>query len=145
MLLVTVGSTHFTPLIQAVLSDEVLDELDEQNIDKLVVQYGKSVLPPQYASQGTIQRGSLVVQLIQYTDDFDALVRSSTAMISHAGVYRVASPRCLSQPGAGSILSALRAGKKLLVVPNLSLMDNHQVELASALEQEGHLAVATVE
>lgn len=41
--------------------------------------------------------------------------------------------------GSGSILTALRMSKPLLVVPNETLMDNHQVELADALEKEGYL------
>lgn len=39
--------------------------------------------------------------------------------------------------GAGSIFEALRAGRRLLVVVNASLMDNHQVELAEAMQRAG--------
>jgi beta-1,4-N-acetylglucosaminyltransferase len=35
--------------------------------------------------------------------------------------------------------------KPLLVVPNSSLMDNHQAELADAMEQGGYLTTSTVE
>lgn len=39
----------------------------------------------------------------------------------------------------------LRRSKPLIVVVNLSLMDNHQSELAETLRAQGHLLVATPE
>lgn len=45
--------------------------------------------------------------------------------------------------GAGSVLEVLQAGKPLIVVINELLMDNHQLELASQLSEEGHLYYAT--
>ena len=45
--------------------------------------------------------------------------------------------------GAGSVLEVLHAGKPLIVVINELLMDNHQLELASQLSEEGHLYYAT--
>jgi beta-1,4-N-acetylglucosaminyltransferase len=42
----------------------------------------------------------------------------------------------ISHAGAGSILEALSMDKKLLVVINEALMDNHQVELASELSPQ---------
>lgn len=47
--------------------------------------------------------------------------------------------------GSGSIFEALRAGKPLVVVINEALMDNHQQELAHALEKQQHLFCATPE
>lgn len=46
--------------------------------------------------------------------------------------------------GSGSILTALRAGKPLLVVPNTDLMDNHQAQLADELARGNYLATATI-
>eukprot|EP00386_Alphamonas_edax_P015594 GDKI01047578.1.p1 GENE.GDKI01047578.1~~GDKI01047578.1.p1 ORF type:complete len:128 (-),score=34.79 GDKI01047578.1:358-741(-) len=48
----------------------------------------------------------------------------------------------ISHAGAGSILEALRKQKRLLVVVNTSLMDNHQQELACAMEREGYVLSA---
>ena len=41
--------------------------------------------------------------------------------------------------GSGSLLEALHLQKPVIAVPNESLMDNHQVEVAKALSDEGYL------
>lgn len=40
--------------------------------------------------------------------------------------------------GAGTILDGMRLGLALVVVPNASLLDNHQDELAEELEVQGY-------
>lgn len=47
--------------------------------------------------------------------------------------------------GSGSILTALRAGKPLMVVPNTELMDNHQAQLADELGKGGYLMVSSLQ
>ena len=47
----------------------------------------------------------------------------------------------LSHAGAGTVMEALRLKKKLVVVINTLLMDNHQTELAGAMAKRGHLFV----
>lgn len=47
--------------------------------------------------------------------------------------------------GSGTILEVLRMGKLLIVVPNPTLLDNHQQELADALVERGHLRAASVQ
>lgn len=42
-------------------------------------------------------------------------------------------------PGSGSILEALRYQIPLIVVPNTGLLDNHQEELAVAMERNNYL------
>jgi beta-1,4-N-acetylglucosaminyltransferase len=41
------------------------------------------------------------------------------------------------------VLEALHMGKVLVVVPNATLMDNHQAEVAKALSDEGYLLQST--
>ena len=42
-------------------------------------------------------------------------------------------------PGSGSILDALRLEIPIIVVPNTSLLDNHQLELAEVLASQGYV------
>lgn len=45
----------------------------------------------------------------------------------------------LTGSGSGSILEALRYQVPLIVVPNTALLDNHQEELAVAMERSNYL------
>ena len=45
--------------------------------------------------------------------------------------------------GSGSVLETLQAGRPMIVVINELLMDNHQLELANQLADDGHLFYAT--
>jgi len=46
--------------------------------------------------------------------------------------------------GSGTILDAMRFQLPLIVVPNLSLLDNHQKELADELARQGYVTKSTV-
>ncbi|KAJ9114846.1 hypothetical protein QFC20_001217 [Naganishia adeliensis] len=125
--LVTVGSTLFPDLIAAFdPSGAVFQALEEGHFDKLLIQYGNGTPPPTPSATGKLQ-----VDAFPFSDGIDRLIGESELVISHAG--------------SGSILTALRAGRKLIVVPNTSLMDNHQAELALALEKGNYLYVSTPE
>lgn len=47
--------------------------------------------------------------------------------------------------GTGSILDALRISVPLIVVPNSTLLDNHQVELAEELARQHYVVHGSLE
>ena len=49
----------------------------------------------------------------------------------------------ISHAGAGSVMETLEANKKLIVVINETLMNNHQLELAEKMFEEGFLLYTT--
>lgn len=65
-------------------------------------------------------------------DDFDDYVRRARLIVSHAGM--------------GSIISALDAGKPIVVVPRIAKLgehrNEHQLATADALEKLGYIHVA---
>lgn len=114
-LFVTVGSTKFPELIHQILSNEFISILLELEFTDLIVQAGSTSVP------SMMTRG-LDVQVYSYKPSILEDMRDADMIISHAG--------------SGSILEALSMDKKLLVVINDLLMDNHQIELAQELSPE---------
>jgi beta-1,4-N-acetylglucosaminyltransferase len=170
-LFITVGSTLFPSLTSLVLSPSFLDTAAAHGISNLVVQYGRadielpdglSLMPLEGRVGGRDEKGEgewlwssqagkgegVRVRMMRYTGDFTGEVSRSDVVISHAGEYSLSkntsTSSSLTFPGSGSILTALRAAKPLLVVANTSLMDNHQAQLAEALREKGYLMVSTV-
>lgn len=105
-LLVTVGSTLFTDLVDAVLDNASLRLLSALGVRELVVQYGKGRLPSGVVQKHDIDaRGEgriifrikppgsedegeiLIVRLLRFTDDLAGLIEASTAVVSHAGMF----------------------------------------------------------
>jgi len=68
---------------------------------------------------------NLTVRWFRFTSEIDVHVGNASLVISHAG--------------AGSILNALRKEKRLLVVVNEDLMNNHQRELADAMAEHDYI------
>jgi len=121
--LATVGTTKFEALVNVLDTERVQKALHDRGYRHLLVQRGMSSRTPSQRTQG------LTVEVYQYKPSMASDMASSDLIISHAG--------------AGSVMEALRAGKQLVVVANDMLMDNHQLELAFAMEQAGHLYQAT--
>jgi beta-1,4-N-acetylglucosaminyltransferase len=98
-LLVTVGSTLFPRLTDAILSAPILEVLAGR-ISTLKVQLG-SAPPPSHlqttlddfdSSKGSYQ--GVRVEIMDYTTNFEGLVKSSDMVISHAGtIARERRPR----------------------------------------------------
>ncbi|KAH9254249.1 hypothetical protein BASA81_007850 [Batrachochytrium salamandrivorans] len=120
---VTVGTTSFDRLIEELNKPEVRQVLtDSMGVTELCLQIGRGVVQPQ------LDGGKLKVTWYDFKPTLMEDMQSADVIISHAG--------------AGSIVESLRLNKRLIVVVNDLLMDNHQLELASALEQKGHLVCA---
>ncbi|KAF8921444.1 glycosyltransferase family 1 protein [Mucidula mucida] len=132
---VTVGSTRFDALVEAVISKDVLAALQQKGYTELVVQCGHSdlgVLNLVLNKQGkhTLQRHGVALELWRFKPSLKEDFTSADLVISHAG--------------SGTILDVLRLGKALIVVPNPTLLDNHQEELAVSLSNLGHLKATTI-
>jgi beta-1,4-N-acetylglucosaminyltransferase len=69
------------------------------------------------------------VEYFRFKDSIAEDIQQADLIISHAG--------------AGSCLEALNANKPLLVVINEELMNNHQLELAQQLHEDGHVHYTT--
>ena len=131
-LFVTVGSTKFPQLIRAVLSPEAIEVLLDLGFRELCVQYGTDT----ELFEQSQRHSKLSITGFDYSQSIEREMQQADLIISHAG----SSTRQLCNIlGSGSVLEALHLGKLLIVVPNTSLMDNHQAEVAKALSDEGFL------
>lgn len=125
---VTVGSTKFDQLIELVLSDEILNVLVELGFKNLVVQSGNSVYTEQLVRSKL--RPKIKVNLFNFKSSIAKDIETSDLVVGHAG--------------AGTSLEVLRKGKKLIVIPNESLMDDHQSELADQLVENKYALRASL-
>eukprot|EP00939_MAST-03C_sp_MAST-3C-sp1_P001995 g1995.t1 len=163
ILFVTVGTTKFEKLIKAVCEVDFLDLIHELKYDELRIQYGPEGKPPIFRTseaaaasgtrsdrkegsapsssslplRGTIRRNitwkgtkTLCVEYFPIKKSISKDLRDAALVVGHAG--------------AGTILETLRVRTKLLVVTNEDLMDNHQSELAEAMEHGNYLAKSTL-
>lgn len=116
---VTVGTTEFDALIRTVIDPAFLQLLAQHNYTHLLLQIGKGATQPVSISS------PLNVDFYRYKTSIREDLSSSDLIIGHAG--------------AGTCLEALELGKKLIVVINEDLQDNHQIELAAQLAEDNHL------
>jgi len=128
---VTVGSTCFDGLVEAILQDEFLELLYAKGYRKLVVQAGETKL-------GIIPHGS---SSSNWSNLLDITVWKFEPSLLEE--YKVAD-LIISHAGSGTILEVLRVPKPLIAVPNPSLLHNHQEELALALQSRNYLIASTI-
>ncbi|KAL5118894.1 N-acetylglucosaminyldiphosphodolichol N-acetylglucosaminyltransferase catalytic subunit alg13 [Pleosporales sp. CAS-2024a] len=135
---VTTGATApFTALIQSVLDPKTIQSLVANGYTHLLVQYGTAkqtfTQHSQAARSHLAQSGhepDLIIDGLDFhpqglQSQFQLVQQSKGLIISHAG--------------SGSILEALRYHIPLIVVPNTELLDNHQEELADAMDRANYL------
>lgn len=131
---VTVGTTKFDELVDAVDQLALADALATRGYTTLIIQAGASEhrpsrLFPDGACRATLPNG-FHVEWFEYAPSLVTYLSSAELVISHAG--------------AGSVFETLRQGVTCIAVPNPALMDDHQKELAEKLGADGHLVAATV-
>ncbi|CAG8632378.1 372_t:CDS:2, partial [Ambispora leptoticha] len=135
---ITVGSTGFDDLIHITTSVSFLELVSSLGYTRVLVQYGKShsIFKESAAKEIKIPNGRYLAPLkitvdgYDYKDSLRDDMEKAELIISHAG--------------SGSILESLRLNKKLIVVINDALMNNHQNELAVELSSHRYLLYSSV-
>ena len=122
-LFVTVGTTRFDELVEAVTTIQSLQWMDKEGFTHLIIQYGAGN-EPIYPPDETL---NVQVESYDFRPSLKQDMERADLVLSHAG--------------AGTVMEALSLQKKLVVVINTRLMDNHQTELASAMAKRNHLFV----
>jgi beta-1,4-N-acetylglucosaminyltransferase len=129
-LFVTVGSTRFDSLINRIVDNDIIELLVQKKFNKIILQIGNGDHNNLLDKKNSLyfdKRFELIVY--RYRSSLKNDLEQSDLVISHAG--------------AGSILESLEEGKKLIVVINENLMNNHQFELASKMQSLGYCEYAT--
>jgi beta-1,4-N-acetylglucosaminyltransferase len=144
---VTVGSTHFDDLVEAVLRLETLNQLYAKGYRELVIQAGEtklSLIPP--GTSAANWTNLLDITVWKYKPSLLQEFEEADLVISHAGAFsQLDRLFVLKLAGSGTILEVLRVPKPLIAVPNPCLLHNHQEELAAALHSLGYLVTATIQ
>ncbi|KAL2620626.1 hypothetical protein R1flu_000831 [Riccia fluitans] len=128
MVFVTVGSTLFDALVEAVCQPECLATLRKLGYTSLMIQLGKGNFIP---GKSVGEAENIDIEYFTYKPNVAEYINSAALVISHAG--------------SGSVFETLRAQRPLVVVVNTLLMDNHQSELADELAERKFLYTASPE
>lgn len=120
---ITVGTTDFDTLIESIDCEEFLNLTVRLQCRHLVIQIGRGVLEPTYLPEVCADVG-ITLEVFRFKPTLKDDMTAADLVICHAG--------------AGSITEALTLHKKVMVVVNESLMDNHQSELARAVVDKGY-------
>ena len=143
---VTVGSTKFENLINRVLDTEILKLLKAHSYTRIVLQVGNGRhidddlfkfneanlnFKSGVEEVATFSKENVEIVAYRYKKSIRDDILNADLIISHAG--------------AGSVMESLEANKKLIVVINEMLMDNHQLELAVKMNDEGYSLYTTCE
>ncbi|PNS19176.1 UDP-N-acetylglucosamine transferase subunit alg13 [Sphaceloma murrayae] len=139
---VTIGATaSFDRLIRSVLTRDFIQALARHGYTELIVQFGAGgedifhacTSPP--SSKEIVICGVEVRGFSVDTQGLDHYMKRAKGVHDQA----VGEGCVISHAGTGTILSAMRLGVPVIVVPNEDLLDNHQVELAEILAKQGYV------
>lgn len=126
---ITVGTTKFNELIECIENEKIANILINQlKCKQLTVQIGNGV--NYFNDNSTNAYNNINLNIYDYKSSIKNDIDNANLVISHAG--------------AGSCMEILNAKKPLIVVVNEMLMDNHQIELAKQLSNDGYLFFCTI-
>lgn len=145
ILVTTGGTVTFKQLLDEVTYVAFFELMLELGVKKLYIQYGNEVKGKIHVSeeyilkllrdgdtkvesvneQGRFQYKQLQIEIFAFSNTIDEYIKPSDLVITHGGT--------------GSIVDCLRLNKKVIVIPNETLMDNHQLEIANAFESKNYL------
>ncbi|KAK0666350.1 glycosyltransferase family 28 C-terminal domain-containing protein [Cercophora samala] len=133
---VTIGSiASFLPLLEQVITSPFLTRLQVAGFKKLTVQCGPNLAWFE-AQLETLRSGDLLADL--QVECFSYAPDLKPYMLECRGEKGKRLAGCvIAHAGAGTILEVKRYGAPLIVVPNPTLMDNHQLELAVEIQRQG--------
>ncbi|KAM0278912.1 hypothetical protein ACHAQH_004878 [Verticillium albo-atrum] len=132
--LITIGATaRFTQLLQEATGPPFVDMLCEQGFTHLTIQCGKDIDWFRDEAQALAARPMLRVSTFDFVDDLtqEMLLCRAEPKERRDGVV-------ICHAGTGTILDGLRMSVPLIVVPNPTLKDNHQEELAEEIQKQGY-------
>jgi len=140
---VTIGATSsFDALIKAVLRPSFLHALKAAGYTNLTVQYG----------QGGKELFERLIVESQEHGPYGIVVEGFEFTNQMMNEMRVAKPEdgraegvVLCHAGTGSVLDAIRIGVPVIVVPNSTLLDNHQVEFAEVMAKMDYVAYGNLD
>eukprot|EP01012_Entosiphon_sulcatum_P032467 TRINITY_DN41293_c0_g1_i1.p1 TRINITY_DN41293_c0_g1~~TRINITY_DN41293_c0_g1_i1.p1 ORF type:complete len:454 (-),score=70.19 TRINITY_DN41293_c0_g1_i1:11-1372(-) len=127
--LVTVGSTNFDTLLEAVDTAGFVAAIRRLGFTRLKLQIGTT---GKYKPHNIMKHAGpgFEYSYFEYDDNLPRTIAKASLVIGHAG--------------AGSILDALTNGVKMIVVPNTGLMNDHQSELARRLADLKYVYASSV-
>jgi len=133
---VTIGATaSFDALIEAVLQPSFLHALKAKGYTNLIVQHGTA---GKELFNGLVKAAKehgpygIAVEGFEFTNDMTKEMRVAKAENGRE------EGAVLCHAGTGSVLEALRIGVPTIVIPNPTLLDNHQVEFAEVMAKMGY-------
>ena len=127
---VTVGTTRFDALMQAMTNELVLQTLQDFGFSTLILQHGKGPAPT-LPNNGAAQ---LHVEMYKFKPSLAADYQRADWVIGHAGAGTVSETLAADD-------SSKKRRRLLIVVINTALMHNHQTELAYAMRNRNYLYV----
>ncbi|KAJ4359641.1 N-acetylglucosaminyldiphosphodolichol N-acetylglucosaminyltransferase catalytic subunit alg13 [Didymosphaeria variabile] len=141
---VTTGATApFTKLIVSVLSTPSLDAFLQCEVTHIFIQYGTA--KDVYETSAQAARAYLKQKGAEEKLEIDGMDFDSSGLSKQFKLVQETQGLAISHAGSGSILVALRFQVPLIVVPNTALLDNHQEELAVAMDRANYVIHGNVD